>query len=196
MSKIAKRIIISFIIILLLGFLLFKIIKVQDIILKQIYPRDYQEQVEKYAKQNNVDPLLIYSIIKAESNFNPEVVSKSNAMGLMQLMESTAVEMANKLEDPIESKDELFLPEKNIMIGTKYFAELMKRYNGNMLLALTAYNAGIGNVDEWIEDGIIRKDGSDIENIPYQETNRYVRKIVRDYKIYYRLYEENKGDNK
>ncbi len=66
---------------------------------------------------------------------------------------------------------------------------LLEKYN-NYPVALAAYNAGIGNVDEWIQKGIIKKDGSDIENIPYKETNNYVRKIVRDYRIYQDLYEE------
>lgn len=65
---------------------------------------------------------------------------------------------------------------------------LLEKYDDNYLIALAAYNAGIGNVDEWIRKGIIKKDGSDIENIPYKETNNYVRKIVRDYKIYQELY--------
>ena len=65
----------------------------------------------------------------------------------------------------------------------------MKHYDGNELLALAAYNAGMGNVDNWIKEGTIKKDGSNIENIPYKETNNYVRKIMRDYKIYKSLYE-------
>lgn len=66
---------------------------------------------------------------------------------------------------------------------------MLEKYN-NYPVALAAYNAGIGNVDEWIKKGIIKKDGSDIENIPYKETNNYVRKIIRDYRIYRELYNE------
>ena len=68
---------------------------------------------------------------------------------------------------------------------------LLEQY-GNLELALAAYNAGIGNVNNWVEQGIIQKDGSDIENVPFKETNNYVRKILRDYKIYKELYEKNK----
>ena len=75
----------------------------------------------------------------------------------------------------------------NINLGTKYVSILLERYQ-NIALALTAYNAGIGTVDTWIEKGVIREDGGDIENIPYKETNNYVRKILRDYKIYQELY--------
>ena len=68
--------------------------------------------------------------------------------------------------------------------GTKYFSLLLDYYNNNYYLAIAAYNAGIGTVTKWIDDGIIKKDGSDIENIPYKETNNYVRKVLNNYKIY------------
>ena len=71
----------------------------------------------------------------------------------------------------------------------------MKHYKGNNILALTAYNAGMGNVDNWIKNGIIKSDGSDIENIPYKETNNYVRKILRDYKFYTQLYYDKNWHN-
>ena len=106
----------------------------------------------------------------------------------MQLMESTAVEQAEEVNEEIIVTESLYNPEVNIKIGTKYYSKLIKKYNNNMLLALAAYNAGIGNVDNWIEQGTIKEDGSDIENIPFKETNNYVRKIVRDYKIYQNLY--------
>ncbi len=188
-KKITKIAVISIIIIIILT-LLFGVFKVQNIILKKIYPIKYSEYVYKYAEEYNVDPILVFAIIKAESNFNPNVVSSSKAIGLMQLMDSTAEEIARKLEINFAKGSSLYNPELNIQLGTKYFSNLMKEYNNNYLLALTAYNAGIGNVKRWIEQGIIKEDGSDIENIPYKETNNYVRKIVRDYKIYKELYEE------
>jgi len=109
----------------------------------------------------------------------------------MQLMESTALEEAEEVNEEIVVTESLYNPEVNIKIGTKYYAKLMKKYD-NYLVALAAYNAGIGNVDNWIEQGIIKQDGSDIENIPFKETNNYVRKIVRDYKIYQELYIKEK----
>lgn len=160
---------------------------IDNIILKKIYPIKYSEYVEKYSRKFNVDALLIYSIMKAESNFNENAVSSSEAKGLMQLMEATALEMANKVEETLE-EDSFLDPEKNIMLGIKYYSELQEKYSGNMLLALAAYNAGIGNVDGWIEAGIVKEDGSNIENIPFKETNMYVRKIVNNYKMYKKLY--------
>ena len=188
LKKLYKVIIVITIAILLI-LAIAKIFNIKQVILKKIYPKMYSEYVEKYAKEFNVDPLLIFSIIKAESNFNEKAHSSSGAKGLMQLMEATALEIANKINEPLIEQDSLLEPEKNIMIGTKYYAELLKSYDGNMLLALTAYNAGMGNVNEWIQNGIIKQDGSDIENIPYKETNMYVRKIINNYKMYETIYE-------
>lgn len=164
------------------------VLKPQNYILKKIYPKEYEEYVYKYAEENDIDPLLIFSIIKVESNFNRNITSISGAIGLMQLMESTAVEMADEIGEEVIIKESLYNPEKNIKIGVNYYAYLVERYNGNIFIALAAYNAGIGNVDAWIQKGIINEDGSNIENIPYKETNNYVRKINRDYKIYKMLY--------
>lgn len=190
MNKKVNRILVVLILVVLLLLLVFRVLKVQDIVLKQLYPMKYSEHVDDYAKEYNVEPLLVYAIIKAESNFNPDVVSSSNAIGLMQLMDTTAEEVARKLDLYFVKKNSLYDPKLNIQLGTKYFSDLTKEYNGNITLALTAYNAGKGNVKKWIDQGIIKQDGSDIENIPFKETNHYVRKILRDYKIYQRLYEK------
>lgn len=184
-----KRYFVVFIIILCIVAILFGVFRIQDMVLKMIYPQKYAELVNQYAEENDLDPLLVFAIIKAESNFDEDVISNSGAVGLMQLMESTAQEMADDLAIEIPTKESLFDPELNIQIGTYYFAYLLGIYEGNIYLSLTAYNAGIGNVNTWIEEGTIREDGSDIENIPYKETNNYVRKIVRDYRIYQDLYE-------
>ena len=176
---------------IIIGFVLVLIIlifKPQNWILKKLYKLEYSEYVYKYAEDNNIDPFLIFSIIKAESNFHRNIESSSGAIGLMQLMESTAVEMANEIGEEVIVKEALYNPEMNIKIGTRYYAYLLKHYNGNKQLALAAYNAGMGNVDRWIKEGIIKEDGSDIENIPFKETNNYVRKIVNNYKIYQKLY--------
>ena len=153
---------------------------------KIIYKKDYEEYVQKYAQEYNVDENLIYALIKAESNFNSNAKSSKDAIGLMQLMESTAQDVCKKTDLQISSdelSEKLLEPDININIGTKYLSILIQKY-GNIEIAITAYNAGIGTVDNWIEKGIINSDGSNVENIPYKETNNYVRKILRDYKIY------------
>ncbi len=185
--KTIKKTIISVFSIVIILILLFSIIRIQDIIIKQIYPQKYSEYVEKYALEYGVDSMLVYAIIKAESNFKPNIKSSSNAMGLMQLLDETAQETAKKIG--IEYTEGcLYNPETNIRLGIKYYSELLEEYDNNYMLALTAYNAGTGNLKKWIDQGIIKPDGSNIEDIPYKETNNYVRKIVRDYNIYKDLY--------
>lgn len=173
--------------ILLIYFMLFKILKIDKMVMKKMYPLKYSEYIEKYAKEYDIDPYLVYAIIKVESNFKTDAKSSSNAIGLMQIMESTAIETANKMDLNLTEKD-LFEPELNIKIGVSYFTNLLDKYNDNYNLAIIAYNAGIGNIDKWIEEGTIKEDGTDIENVPFKETNNYVRKILRDYDIYKQLY--------
>ena len=152
---------------------------------KRIYKKEYSEYVSKYAEAYKVEENLIYALIKAESNFNAKAVSHQNAKGLMQLMQSTAQDLANRSQINL-TKDNILDPDININLGTQYISSLLSKYD-NVQVALAAYNAGSGNVDKWIKNGTIKADGSDIENIPYKETNTYVRKIMRDYKIYNEL---------
>ena len=159
-------------------------------IMKNMYSRKYESIVELYSQKYQVDPNLIFAIIKAESNFNATAVSGIGAKGLMQLMEDSAKDVCKKVDTKIDTNkvgDKLLDADINIELGTKYISILLEKYN-NIAIALTAYNAGIGTVDNWIEKGIIQNDGEDIQNIPYKETNNYVRKILRDYKIYQKIY--------
>ena len=181
------KFIITLLILASIIFILFKVIKIDDIIMKKLYPLKYSEYVEKYAKEYNIDKYMVYAIIKAESNFNENAKSSSDAIGLMQIMEITAIETARKMDLEVTEED-LFKPDLNINIGLKYFTYLLNQYDNNYPLAIIAYNAGMGNVDAWIKDGTIKEDGTDIENVPFKETNNYIRKILRDYEIYKELY--------
>lgn len=157
--------------------------------LTKVYKLEYTEYVKKYANEYNVDEYLIYAIIKAESNFEPNAESHRGAKGLMQLMYSTAEDISKRIGIEL-NEDNILEPDINIKLGTKYISMLIQKYN-NINLALAAYNAGSGNVDGWIEKGTLKSDGSDIENVPFTETNNYVRKILRDYEIYKNIYEES-----
>lgn len=175
MSKIKISIIVTILLIIVL-------ICLNKQILKLSYKREYSEYVTKYSQQYNVDENLVYALIKAESNFKADAVSNKGAQGLMQLMFSTAKDVAKK--SGIELTEENILdPEININIGTKYLATLLEKYKC-VEVAIAAYNAGSGNIDKWISNGTIKADGSDIENIPFKETNTYVRKIMKAFKIY------------
>lgn len=105
----------------------------------------------------------------------------------MQLMDKTAKEVAENEVLEYESGTTLYDPEKNIQIGVIYYSNLLAQFE-NQNVALAAYNAGSGNVSNWIKEDIIKADGSDIENIPFKETNLYVRKILKDYKMYKMIY--------
>ena len=157
--------------------------------LTKVYKLEYTEYVKKYANEYNVDEYLIYAIIKAESNFEPNAESHRGAKGLMQLMYSTAEDISKRIGIEL-NEDNILEPDININLGTKYIFMLIQKYN-NINLALAAYNAGSGNVDGWIEKGTLKSDRSDIENVPFTETNNYVRKILRDYEIYKNIYEES-----
>lgn len=193
MTKKLRKVLLILASIIISYFIIFYLFGLNNVIMKKTYPKKYEEYVVKYAREYGIDELLVYSIIKSESNFKQDAISKSEAKGLMQLMEKTAIEMTNEVDENesyIEDNDfsnELYNPETNIKLGTYYFSTLIRKYN-NVGLALAAYNAGMGRVDEWIKDGVIKKDGSDLENIPYNETNIYVRKILNNYTIYKKIY--------
>jgi len=177
--KNAKRLLIGLVAIILL---IIVGICINKLMIKMLYKKDYSEYVIKYAEEYEVDENLIYALIKVESNFEVDAVSNKDAQGLMQLMYSTAEDVAKK--NNIELTEENILdPDININIGTKYISTLLNKYQC-VEVALAAYNAGSGNVDKWIANGTIKADGSNIENIPFKETNNYVRKILRDYKVY------------
>lgn len=184
--KLKKILIIS--IILLVVIIIFFIV---NYLFRNIfYKKDYEDIVNSVAEKYELDKDLIFAVIKAESNFDKDATSNKNAKGLMQLLETTAKDMAKK-EKAFASIENLNLhnPEININLGTKYLSMLIDKYNGDTLLALAAYNSGMGNVDNWVEQGILIKDNPEsIENIPYGETRAYVKKVSKYCKIYSWLY--------
>jgi soluble lytic murein transglycosylase-like protein len=121
---------------------------------------DFDQLINQASLQYEVPANIIKAIIQQESNFNPNAVSKSGASGLMQLMPSTAKSLG---------VSDVFDPKQNILAGSKYFKQLLDKYDGKIDLALAAYNAGPGNVDKY--GGIP----------PFEETANYVRKISNMY---------------
>ncbi len=189
-KKKPNKLLIFIIVILIFVMILLGPLEAGTKLMKVMYSKKYENLIEMYSEKYQVDSNLIFAIVKAESNFNVSAVSSKGAKGLMQLMEDTAKDVAKKTDSKIDLDtigEKLLHADTNIELGTKYISTLLEKYN-NTALALTAYNAGIGTVDNWIEKGIIKENGEDIQNIPYKETNNYVRKILRDYKIYQKLY--------
>ncbi len=161
-----------------------------EYVLKQLYPVAYSEYVEEYSKQYGVDKYLVYSIIKAESGFDSSAVSPRDAKGLMQILDSTGEWAASKIKIENFDADMLMEPETNIRIGCWYISSLLKQYDKSEVLALSAYNAGSGNVAKWLKDPDLSSDGVTLKRIPFEETNNYVAKVEKFYKMYKKLYDK------
>lgn len=149
-------------------------------------PENLKEFVWKEAEKNNVDPYWLLAIMKQESAFDPRAVSSANAIGLMQFILPTAVIVSG---DRGLTIDDLKRPSFNIKLGAYYFASLLKKYGGNVVYALGAYNAGEDRMDLWIEQRGDLDTLEFIESIPFTETKKYIQYIVRNYIFYNALYE-------
>lgn len=176
---------------LVLAALVFLILEL-PIFWKVIYPVQYQEYIVDNAQANNLDASLVAAVIKVESNFRHDAVSRRNARGLMQLLPSTAREVAVSLDIRIEDddlfEDMLFDPEFNIKLGTRYLANMLRRFDGNVAMALAAYNAGPTKLDSWLAQGIWDGTWENREQIPYPETRNYLGKVQLAQEKYSRLY--------
>ena len=153
-----------------------------------LYPQAYWPEVSQLAQTRGLNPYLVLSIIRQESAFNPAAISSSGARGLMQLMPTTAQEVLTKLKLPQEPASQLHDPQLSITLGTHYFAGLMQRYQGNVVLALAGYNAGPARASRWREQWSGVPTDEFIERIPLDETRNYVKLILRNLMMYERLY--------
>jgi soluble lytic murein transglycosylase-like protein len=158
-----------------------------------LYPQVFWPQVSQLAQTKGLNPYLVLSIIRQESAFNPAAISSSGARGLMQLMPTTAQELLTKLKLPQEPASRLHDPQLSITLGTHYFAGLMQRYQGNVVLALTGYNAGPARAARWREQWSGVPTDEFIERIPLDETRNYVKLILRNLTIYERLYKASQA---
>lgn len=148
----------------------------------------YQDEIKKYSDKYNMDPLLIASIIKVESDYDNGAHSNQNAKGLMQLLDASAKHSAELIGEEYYP-DKLKDVDYNLNLGVGYFNYLYKYYN-NVDLALAAYNGGIGNVDKWINEKKIDKHDPDPTKIPVEETRQYVIKINSNYDLMKVFYED------
>lgn len=147
-----------------------------------VYPNNYVLSVRKYAKMYDVPQEIVFSVIKAESNFDKRAVSKKGAVGLMQIMEPTGEWVAQKIKMVDFKKERLFEPDVNIEIGCFYLSYLLDLYKNDQTCALAAYNAGPANVDKWLDSQ------KTLDKIPFSETEEYVKKVTKNIKIYDFLY--------
>ena len=155
------------------------------------FPLAHWDMIRRKAQEKGIDPYLILALIRQESLFDARARSPAYALGLMQLLPSTAARMAKRIGEPAPSIEKLYDPEVNLTLGMQYLKELLQRYSDDWFKAVAAYNAGEGAVDRW-EREIAASDTEEfVERIPYVETRGYVKLVMRNHRIYKKLYDSS-----
>jgi soluble lytic murein transglycosylase len=153
-----------------------------------LFPRPFWAELKRNAAANELDPFLVASLIRQESEFNPGAVSRADALGLMQLLPVTGRKVAREMKLRSFSPPGLLSPATNLQLGTRYFREMVDHFGGHVEYALAAYNAGPDRVQGWLAQGNFRDVPEFVESIPFTETREYVQAIVRNAAIYRKLY--------
>ena len=151
---------------------------------KVLYPLKYTEEILYYSKEYSLSPFLVFSVINTESSFKVDAESTKGAKGLMQLTDKTAGYIADMLN---ENSFDIFDKDTNIKFGCFYLRYLLNKFK-NERTALIAYNAGEGNVVNWLKNPSYSIDGKSLLVIPFKETNSYVKKIYHSLEKYRKLY--------
>lgn len=155
------------------------------------YPLAYWEIIQNNAREAEIDPYLVVALIRQESLFDTRARSSAAALGLMQLLSTTASRVAKQLGLTPPSTERLFDPELNVTLGTRYLQNLLQRYSNNWFKAIAAYNAGEAAVDRWEKDIVTDDIEEFVERIPYLETRQYVKLVLRNHRIYKTLYNQD-----
>jgi soluble lytic murein transglycosylase len=153
-----------------------------------LFPKAYWSDLKRASSANGLDPYLVASLIRQESEFNPNAVSRANAVGLMQLLPKTGKAVAKEEKLKRYNPSQLYTPAVNLQLGTRYFRGMVDKFGGSFEYALAAYNAGSERVDEWLAQGKYRDPQEFVESIPFTETREYVQAIMRNASLYKQLY--------
>jgi soluble lytic murein transglycosylase len=153
-----------------------------------LFPKPYWSDLKRYSTFNGLDPYLVASLIRQESEFNPNAVSRANAVGLMQLLPKTGKLVAKQAKLRRYNPSQLYTPAVNLELGTRYFRGMVDKFGGSFEYALAAYNAGSERVEEWLGQGKYRDPQEFVESIPFTETREYVQAILRNANVYKQLY--------
>jgi soluble lytic murein transglycosylase len=148
-----------------------------------LYPIAYWSTVKEVSGRYRVDPFIILSVMREESRFDPDARSVAGALGLMQIMPQTAHNLDKKLKMAISDNSGIYDVTINITIGAYYLSSLLKEF-GSLPVALAAYNAGEHKVREWLKEGKYSSYDEFIEDIPYDETKKYVKRVLLTYAAY------------
>lgn len=154
-----------------------------------IYPILYRDEIEQAAAEADLDPRLVAAVIRVETNYRPWAESNKGAVGIMQIMPPTAKSILQERQFKGYSLGDMEQPEVNIRVGTTYLSMLLRKYDQDIVKAVASYNAGPGNVNDWLEQGIWDGSLESVDSIPFGETSRYVRKVMYYYHKYQELYE-------
>ncbi len=155
-----------------------------------LYPIPYWITVGERAKDSEINPFLLLALIREESLFHPEAVSRAGAIGLTQVIPPTGRLIASSLGDSDFQVEELKKPEKSIQYGSHYLSQLLKEFGGRTDLALAAYNAGPQNVKQWVKDDTSPEREWFVEAIPFWETRGYVKRVLSSFWVYSHLYQK------
>jgi soluble lytic murein transglycosylase len=142
------------------------------------FPMPYQELLLQYAKRRNLEPAFVFSIVRSESAFMEDAISASGALGLMQVMPATGRHTAKQIGFNLKRSDDLRTAHSNVPIGSAYLRMMIDRFQGNTILATSAYNAGPHRVERWLPQQQCVPADIWIDTIPIQETRRYTRRNV------------------
>jgi soluble lytic murein transglycosylase len=153
-----------------------------------LFPKAYWSDLKRSSTANGLDPYLVASLIRQESEFNPNAVSRANAVGLMQLLPKTGKAVARQVNLKRYNASQLYTPAVNLQLGTRYFRGMVDKFGGSFEYALAAYNAGSDRVEEWLGQGKYRDPQEFVESIPFTETREYVQAILRNANVYKQLY--------
>jgi soluble lytic murein transglycosylase len=153
-----------------------------------LFPKAYWSDLKRSSAANGLDPYLVASLIRQESEFNPGAVSRANAVGLMQLLPKTGKVVARQAKMKHYNASQLYTPAVNMQLGTRYFRGMVDKFGGSFEYALAAYNAGSDRVEEWLGQGKYRDPQEFVESIPFTETREYVQAILRNASVYKQLY--------
>jgi soluble lytic murein transglycosylase len=159
------------------------------LLLKTLYPTPYSDLVMTEAKARDIDPLVMYALMRQESQFVPNARSHADARGLTQVIPSTGLGIAEQLGETSYDVEDLYLPHVSLRYGTYYLASNMPQFDRKLIPTLAAYNGGPGNAARWLDGSALRDPDLYLERVDIFETEEYLRIVYANYGFYRAAYQ-------